>query len=187
MAKQVIRQLQLRSPAFSPEERIPRRHARPPEGLDVSPALTWSPVPPNARELVLIVDDPDAPQKEPWVHWVLYRIPSTARGLPEGMPKDERPGNPEGTLQGRNSWDTIGYGGPLPPVGHGTHEYRFRLYALDEPLSHHVEPGATKEELLAELDGHVVAEGELVGTYERLSGRGGGGEAVEDEPDATAL
>lgn len=186
MARQVIRQLQLRSTAFSPGERIPKRHARPPEGLDVSPALTWSPLPSDAQELALIVDDPDAPRKEPWVHWVAYRIPASARGLPEGIEREERPGKPEGMLQGRNSWDAIGYGGPLPPVGHGTHEYRFRLYALDQPLTH-LGPGATKEELLKELEGHIVAEGELVGTYERLSGRGAGAEAVEDEPDASAL
>lgn len=184
MAKQVIRQLQLRSPAFSPGERIPRRHARPPEGLDVSPALTWSPLPANARELVLICDDPDAPQKEPWVHWVAYGIPVTARGLPEGIDKVERPGQLQGMVQGKNSWDALGFGGPLPPVGHGTHEYRFRLYAVAEPLSQ-LQPGATKEQVLEQLEGHVVAEGELVGTYERLAGRGAT-EAGEDEPDATA-
>jgi Raf kinase inhibitor-like YbhB/YbcL family protein len=183
MAKQVIRQLQLRSPAFSPGERIPRRHARPPEGLDVSPALTWSPLPANARELVLICDDPDAPQKEPWVHWVAYGIPVSARGLPEGIDRVERPGQLQGLVQGKNSWDALGFGGPLPPVGHGTHEYRFRLYAVDEPLSQ-LGPGATKEQVLEQLEGHVVAEGELVGTYERLAGRGAP-EAGEDEPDAT--
>lgn len=168
MAKQVIRKLQLRSPAFSPGERIPRRHARPPEGIDASPALTWSLVPQNAAELVLICDDPDAPSAEPWVHWVVYRIAPTLKGLPEGVPKDERPGNPEGMVQGLNSWGQIGYGGPQPPVGHGTHHYRFRLYAIDTHLS--VGPGATKEEVLEAIDGHVVGEGELVGTYERLAG-----------------
>ncbi|MBX3469329.1 MAG: YbhB/YbcL family Raf kinase inhibitor-like protein [Planctomycetes bacterium] len=167
MAKQVIRKLQLRSPAFSPGERIPRRHARPPEGLDASPPLTWSLVPEGARELVLICDDPDAPSAEPWVHWVAYRIPAKARALPEGIARDEQPGNPEGMLQGQNSWGLVGYGGPQPPVGHGTHHYHFRLLAIDTHLS--LGPGATKEEVLEAIDGHVIAEGELVGTYERLS------------------
>lgn len=187
MARQVIRQLQLRSPAFSPGERIPRRHARSPEGLDISPALTWSPLPANARELVIICDDPDAPQKEPWVHWVAYGIPASARGLPEGIEKVERPGNLQGMVQGKNSWDAIGYGGPLPPIGHGTHEYHLRLWAVDAPLQ--LGPGATKDEvlkMLEELEGHIVAEGELVGTYERLAGRGTS-EGVEDEPDTPAL
>lgn len=171
MARQVIRKLQLRSPAFSPGERIPRRHARAPEGLDASPALTWSLVPQSASELVLICDDPDAPSAEPWVHWVVYRISPRLKGLPEGVPKDERPGNPEGMLQGLNSWDEVGYGGPQPPVGHGTHHYRFRLYALDTHLD--LGPGATKAEVLDAIEGHVVGEGELVGTYERLAGAGG--------------
>jgi Raf kinase inhibitor-like YbhB/YbcL family protein len=179
--KQVIRKLQLRSPAFSPGERIPKRHAHPPEGLDASPALTFSGLPQNAVELVLIVDDPDAPGAEPWVHWVAYRIPARLRGLPEGIAKDERPGNPEGMLQGLNSWGQLGWGGPLPPVGHGTHTYRFRLYAIDKILDH-LGPGATKEAVLAEIDGHVVGEGELVGTYERLSGGG----AISAGPDPSA-
>lgn len=179
MAKQVIRKLQLRSPAFSPGERIPRRYARAPEGTDASPALTWSLIPPNARELVLICDDPDAPSAEPWVHWVVYRIPPGLKGLPEGIPKDERPGNPEGMLQGVNSFGEIGYGGPQPPVGHGTHHYRFRLYAIDTNLT--LGPGATKEEVLESIEGHVVGEGELVGTYERLAGAGGGPDVSPEE------
>ncbi|MCW8141451.1 MAG: YbhB/YbcL family Raf kinase inhibitor-like protein [Planctomycetota bacterium] len=181
MAKQVIRKLQLRSPAFSPGERIPRRHARPPEGLDASPPLTWSLVPEGARELVLICDDPDAPSAEPWVHWVAYRIPAAARALAEGIPKDERPGNPEGMLQGQNSWGRVGYGGPQPPVGHGTHHYHFRLFAIDTHLS--LGPGATKEEVLQAIDGHVLAEGELVGTYERLSSGAAGGAAAAPPSD----
>jgi Raf kinase inhibitor-like YbhB/YbcL family protein len=168
VSRQVVRKLQLRSPGFSHDERIPKRHAHRPEGADVSPPLSWSGLPESARELALICEDPDAPQAEPFVHWVIYRIPASSPGLPEGVAKDERPGNPEGMLQGTNSFDELGWSGPLPPVGHGTHHYHFRLYALDTRLEH-LGPGATKEQLLQELEGHVVAEGELVGTYERLA------------------
>ena len=144
------------SPAFAAGERIPNKHAYRPEGQNISPPLRWSGVPAGARELALVCDDPDAPVDEPWVHWLLYRIPATAAGLDEG----ERKG-----AAGENSWEEAGYGGPFPPKGHGTHHYHFRLYALDAPLA--LKPGATKAQLLKAMKGHVLAEGELVGTYSR--------------------
>jgi Raf kinase inhibitor-like YbhB/YbcL family protein len=131
----------------------------------VSPALAWSGVPAGARELALIVDDPDASRSQPWVHWVLYKIPAGADGLDEGAGSPDGTGAPAGSLQGTNDFGSYGYGGPAPPRGHGTHHYHFKVYALDVPLD--VAPGTDKAALLAAMEGHVLAQGELIGTYER--------------------
>ena len=153
----------IRSTAFEPGMPIPKKYTG--DGEDISPPLSWSGLPDGTAELALIVDDPDAPTREPWVHWVLYKIPATLSGLPEGVDKSERPANVPGAMQGRNSWGRVGYGGPAPPRGHGTHHYRFRLYALDAPLE--VKPGLDKSALLAAMRGHILAEAEIVGTYQR--------------------
>jgi len=160
------KQIVVSSGAFKPGERIPPRHAYPDEGKNVSPELQWSGVPPATKELALLCDDPDAPAPQPWVHWVLYRIPPTVNGLPEGISPEARElKNPAGAAQGINSWKKLGWGGPLPPPGHGTHHYYFKVYALDAPLG--LAPGATKDELIRAMTGHVLAEGELIGTYRR--------------------
>ena len=154
------------STAFASGEPIPTKYTG--EGEDVSPPLSWSGVPENARELVLICDDPDAPTDEPWVHWILYKIPARLKALPEGVPTEARLKDPAGALQGRNSWPTgrtIGYRGPMPPPGHGAHRYYFRLYALEGKLV--IEPGVDKSTLLQEMSDHVIDQGELMGTYER--------------------
>jgi Raf kinase inhibitor-like YbhB/YbcL family protein len=137
------------------------------EGSDLSPPLEWSDVPEKAKELVLICDDPDAPGDEPWVHWVIYKIPAHVKGLKEGVPRKPRLTEPAGALQGKNSWphDNIGYRGPMPPSGHGTHHYHFKLYALEGKLA--VEPGMDKSAILQEIEDHVIAVGELIGTYKR--------------------
>lgn len=158
-----MKTMTLKSTAFGPNETIPRRHTE--DGQNVSPPLAWSEAPQNAHEFALIVDDPDAPRKDPWVHWVLYRISPETRELPEGVPPSQRIAKPGGAVQGKNSWDRIGWGGPAPPKGHGLHHYHFKLYALDMKLN--LDPGATKEALLEAMHGHVIAEGELVGTYQR--------------------
>lgn len=158
--------LQITSTAFAAGERVPTKHTG--EGEDVSPPLAWSDLPPGTKELALICDDPDAPTKEPWVHWVIYKIPPELRSLPEGIPARSNLQEPAGPLQGKNSWPngrTIGYRGPMPPPGHGQHRYFFRLYALDAKLS--LPPGASKAELLDAMQGHVLGEGELLGTYSR--------------------
>jgi Raf kinase inhibitor-like YbhB/YbcL family protein len=147
--------MKLTSPAFAAGAAIPRKHTG--EGQDVSPPLAWEGVPPGTREFALICDDPDAPTPRPWVHWVLYRIPGDRRSLAEG--------DNAGAVEGRTGWGKPGYRGPMPPPRHGVHHYRFRLYALDEPLG--LGPGASDEELRDALRGHVLAEAELVGTYER--------------------
>jgi Raf kinase inhibitor-like YbhB/YbcL family protein len=151
------------SAAFANGKAIPRRHSG--DGEDLSPPLAWSGVPASAQELVMIVDDPDAPTNEPWVHWVIYRLAPTLTELPEGVPPIARPGTVLGSIQGKNSWNALGYRGPAPPKGHGLHHYRFTLYALDQALE--LSDGLDKADLLKAIKGHVVAEGRLVGTYER--------------------
>jgi Raf kinase inhibitor-like YbhB/YbcL family protein len=154
--------LALTSPAFGANGSIPTKHTC--EGGDVSPALAWSAVPAGAKSLVLIVDDPDAPDpKAPqrtWVHWVLYNIPPTATGLPEGVASASLPA---GTREGLNDWRRTGYGGPCPPIGR--HRYFHKLYALGTVLPDL--GAATKAQVEAAMKDHVLARAELVGTYEK--------------------
>jgi Raf kinase inhibitor-like YbhB/YbcL family protein len=139
------------------------------EGADVSPPLSWSNLPERTKELALICDDPDAPTRDPWVHWVIYNIPANLGGLTEGLPRESRLKKPVALLQGQNSWPkaegNVGYRGPMPPPGHGTHHYHFRVYALAAHLP--AEPGLDKKSLLRAIQDHLLAEGELIGTYER--------------------
>jgi Raf kinase inhibitor-like YbhB/YbcL family protein len=158
--------IQVTSSAFTQDHAIPKKHSG--DGEDVSPPLGWSNVPEQTKELALICDDPDAPGFEPWVHWVIYKIPAATKGLPEGVPQKAKLKEPAGAVQGKNSWtdgETTGYRGPKPPPGHGVHHYHFKLYALDTPLD--AEPGLDKKALLKMMQGHILAEGELIGTYER--------------------
>lgn len=147
--------LALSSSAFEAGGKIPTKYTG--EGADVSPPLRWTGAPAATREFALVCDDPDAPRKEPWVHWVAYRISPERAGLEEGATT--------GFVAGLNDFGRPGYGGPMPPEGHGVHHYRFKLYALDVVLD--ADPGLRKAELLAKIRGHVIAEGELVGVYER--------------------
>ena len=154
--------LSLRSTAFAHQGQIPRRHTC--DADDASPPLTWTGVPPSAKSLALIVDDPDAPDpkapKRVYVHWVLYDIPASASGLAEAVSAKALP---PGTREGTNDWKRTGYGGPCPPIGR--HRYFFKLYALDTMLG---DRGAmTKADLEAAMRGHVIAQVELMGTYER--------------------
>jgi len=158
--------IQLTSAAFAQGAVIPKKYTG--EGDDVSPPLAWSGLPAGTKELALICDDPDAPTTEPWVHWVVYKIPPDLGGLPEGIDKAARLKNPPGVFQGKNSWTsgrTVGYRGPLPPPGSGVHHYHFRLYALEARLA--VEPGLSKTTLLEEMSDHILGEADLVGTYAR--------------------
>ncbi|MCI0667178.1 MAG: YbhB/YbcL family Raf kinase inhibitor-like protein [Methylococcaceae bacterium] len=154
--------LQLLSPVFSEHGEIPERYTC--DGADLSPALNWTGIPEGAKSLVLIVDDPDAPDpaapKMTWVHWVLYNIPVTSSGLAEGVRSEDLP---QGTLEGLNDWRRTGYGGPCPPVGR--HRYFHKLYALDIGLPELRKP--SKIQLERAMDGHVLEMSELVGTYLR--------------------
>ncbi|NLF02837.1 MAG: YbhB/YbcL family Raf kinase inhibitor-like protein [Anaerolineales bacterium] len=157
--------MKLTSSAFGHNQPIPRQYSE--EGASSSPPLQWSGLPDAVRQLALICDDPDAPQEEPWVHWVLYGLSPSVTSLPQALPRVARLTEPAGALQGQNSWpsDNIGYRGPYPPRGHGTHHYHFKLYALDKELE--LQAGADKAALLAAMKGHILAEAELIGTYER--------------------
>jgi Raf kinase inhibitor-like YbhB/YbcL family protein len=158
--------IQITSTAFTQGKPIPKKYTG--EGTDVSPPLAWTEIPAETKEIVLICDDPDAPQTESWVHWVIYNIPATAKGLPEGVPRKPQPKESAGAIQGKNSWpngENIGYRGPMPPKGHGVHHYYFKLYALDGHVA--LEPGQDKKAVLKAIGGHVLAEGLLMGTYQR--------------------
>lgn len=150
---------QIFSPNFSEGQPIPRKFTC--DGLDASPELHWKDAPAGTASYALIVHDPDAPAGD-WVHWVLYNIPSKANLLAEGIPPEKE--LPDGTLQGRNSWHQIRYGGPCPPGG--THHYYFTLYALDCILQ--LDAGADRRELLYAMQGHILAEAKLMGTYSRI-------------------
>jgi len=155
-------QMMMTSTAFEHEGTIPRHYTC--EGDDVSPPLAWSGLPEGARSLVLIVDDPDAPDpanpRMTWVHWVLYDIPVTADGLDEDVASSALP---SGTREGLNDWKRTGYGGPCPPIGR--HRYFHKLYALDAELGD-LGP-AKKGEVERAMKGHVLAEGVLMGTYQK--------------------
>ena len=154
--------LEISSTAFGPGAPIPTRCTC--EGDDISPALRWRGVPTDARSLVLIVDDPDAPDprapRMTWVHWVLANLPVDSGGLPEGVAPVALP---VGTVEGLNDWKRTGYGGPCPPIGR--HRYFHKLYALDIVLDGLKQP--TKAQVETAMKGHVLAHAELVGTYEK--------------------
>jgi Raf kinase inhibitor-like YbhB/YbcL family protein len=154
--------LAISSPAFAESAEIPALFTC--EGQDLSPALEWTGVPEAAQSLVLIVDDPDAPDpkapKMTWVHWLLYNIPPSTKGLPQAVsPRDL----PAGTRQGTNDWKRTGWGGPCPPIGR--HRYFHKLYALDTLLPDL--GAATKPELEAAMKGHVLAQAQTMGTYQK--------------------
>jgi Raf kinase inhibitor-like YbhB/YbcL family protein len=150
--------LEISSTAFSEGEMIPIRYTC--DGPDVSPDLSWSGVSGATKSLALICDDPDAPMGT-WVHWVLFNIPSGASGLPAEIPSDAALEN--GARHGTNDFGRLGYGGPCPPGG--THRYFFKLYALDTALN--LDSGITKAELLEAMQGHILAESQLMGKYKR--------------------
>ena len=154
--------LTLTSSAFTHHGQIPKLYTC--QGKDISPELSWSEVPARARSLVLIVDDPDAPDpakpKMTWVHWVLYNIPVSATGFPEAITPAALP---EGTREGLNDFNRTGYGGPCPPIGR--HRYFHKLYALDTVLPDLKRP--TKVALESAMQGHVIGMVQLMGTYQK--------------------
>lgn len=154
--------LTLTSTAFSHNGEIPARFTC--DGEDISPDLSWAGVPEGTQSLALIVDDPDAPDPDApkmiFVHWILYNIPAEAEGLPGHVDGNNLP---PGTREGINDFKKLGYGGPCPPTGR--HRYFHKLYALDKVLPDLSEP--TKDELLQAMEGHILEQAELIGTYQR--------------------
>jgi Raf kinase inhibitor-like YbhB/YbcL family protein len=142
--------------------RIPETHSEYADGI--SPELSWNKVE-GAKSYALILEDPDAKTIRPFVHWVAYNIPAGVTTLPEGLQELPRLTEPEGVLQGRTSRGSVGYFGPRPPVGDPPHHYHFQVFALDRELD--VPPGAERDDVLKAMEGHVLAAGEMVGTYEQ--------------------
>lgn len=152
--------------AFDPGAPVPRAHAHPDEGENRSPALAWRDVPQWAAEVAVVVDDPDAPGPEPFVHWLVWGLRADLGALPEGLSSmAKRPATYAAVREGRNGFGEVGWTGPLPPAGHGPHRYRFTAYALRARLD--LPAGASKLELLDAMAGSVIGTAELVGTYER--------------------
>ena len=159
LAKGSSAKLELKTTAFRPGGTIPAQFTC--SGENISPTLSWSPPPPGTRSFVLVVDDPDAPAGT-WVHWVVYNLPPTARGLPEHAPSGEVIGG--GGMQGVNDFPTDGYSGPCPPPGK-PHRYFFRLYALDTTLN--LRAPVHRRDIDFAMKGHVLAKAELVGMFGR--------------------
>jgi len=145
---------ELTSSVFANGEGIPAKYTC--DSEDISPPLEWSNPPEGTQSLALIMDDPDAPVGT-WDHWLLFNIPADLRSFPE------QAGPPPGSVDGKNSWGRTGYGGPCPPSG--THRYFFKFYALDNTLD--LPAGADKTQLLQAIEGHILAQAELMGTYAR--------------------
>jgi Raf kinase inhibitor-like YbhB/YbcL family protein len=156
-AKDSIASMKITSTAFADGRPIPVQYTC--DGLNISPPLQWTNAPTNTKSFALIADDPDAPGGT-WVHWVIYDLPPDVNALAENAAKSP----PDNARQGVNDFKQIGYGGPCPPPGK-PHHYHFKIYALDTMID--LPPGATKAELLAAMNGHVLARGELIGIYRR--------------------
>ena len=150
--------IEITSTAFAEGSMIPKRYTC--DGEDVSPPLAWTGVPDGTKSLALICDDPDAPVGT-WVHWVLFNIPADIKEVPTNVPPQKV--IESGAKHGVNDFRKFGYGGPCPPGG--THRYYFKLYALDTELE--LEPGITKAQLLKAMEGHILAQGQLMGRYKR--------------------
>src|SRR5438132_168802 len=149
--------IKVSSTAFKEGEPIPPQHTC--DGVNISPSLEWTPTP-GAKTLAIVCDDPDAPAGA-FTHWLVYNLPGATMGLIENMPAQEKVAG--GGIQGTNDFGKIGYGGPCPP--RGTHRYFFKVYALDSELP--LKPAATKDQLMKAMEGHVIAQGQLIGTYAR--------------------
>lgn len=151
--------MEIKSPAFQNGADIPRKYTC--DGADLSPPLTWKDAPAGTKAFALIADDPDAPVGT-WVHWVIYDLPPETRELAEGVRPNET--LPDGAKQGLNDFRKVGYGGPCPPSGRA-HRYFFKLYALGSAPN--LKPRATKQQLLKAIQGHTLAEAQLMGRYKR--------------------
>jgi hypothetical protein len=153
--------IELSSPAFPPNGHIPDRHSAYGDGL--SPPLTWTAIP-GAGAYAIIMEDPDAPRAEPFLHWTIWNIPGDVTSLPESLPQGRRLDRPQGAVQGRNDAGAIGYFGPRPPAGDRPHRYHFQIFALGSTLDFGSD--TPLQELVNALKGDVMAKGELIGLYQ---------------------
>jgi Raf kinase inhibitor-like YbhB/YbcL family protein len=150
--------IKITSSAFEEGGLIPPKYTC--DGADISPPLQWDAVPEGTKSIALISDDPDAPMGT-WVHWVLFNLPAETKELAENIPPDSTLAN--GAMQGTTDFGRIGYGGPCPPSG--THRYFFKIYALDTEID--LPAGANKAQLLKDMEGHILGQGQLIGKYKR--------------------
>ena len=165
-AQPPVHRIHVESSAMRSGETMPRNFT--PDGRNLSPPITWSDLPEGTREIAVVCSDFGAGNPPPWVHWIIYSIPATANGLPEGLPilsETAMPTELASAIQGLNGWRRPYYRGPAPPVG-TPHIYHFTVYALDEPLG--LGPGLDREDLLRAMDGHVIGQGDIVPIYERF-------------------
>jgi Raf kinase inhibitor-like YbhB/YbcL family protein len=153
------REISVTSPAFGNAQPIPKKYVT---NENISPALNWSGVPAGAKSIAVMVEDPDAPTPQPFVHWIVYNLTPDVGGLPEGVPHDANLQTPRGAMQGKNSMLRPGYFHPAPPAGDKAHHYHFQVYALDRTIE---QSNIGRREFLEAIDGHVLAKGELVGTF----------------------
>lgn len=158
ISKENTMKLTVTSTAFNDGGMIPSKYTC--DGDNISPAISWSGIPGGTKSIAMICEDPDAPAGT-WVHWVVYNIPPDIQKIEEKIPSEKILKN--GTLQGLTDFRKIGYGGPCPPSG--VHRYYFKVYALDKTLD--LEPGATKSQLVKAMEGHILAQGQLMGKYTR--------------------
>jgi Raf kinase inhibitor-like YbhB/YbcL family protein len=164
-AAQTPQTITVESPTLKADQPIPRDYTA--DGRNVSPPITWKGVPTATKQLAVVLQDPDAGNPPPFVHWVIYKIPPTAKGLPENVPFEPdvpMPAEIAGAIQGVSGFRRPIYRGPAPPPGR-VHHYHFVVYALDAGLD--LKPGLSRVELLDAIKGHVIGHGELVATYER--------------------
>src|ERR1700754_3020294 len=165
LAAQTAPRIVVTSPALIADQTMPRDYT--PDGHNWSPPLAWSSLPAGTKEIAVVCEDPDAATPPPFVHWVIYKIPATAKGLPENLPIDPAapmPAEIAGAIQGVSGFRRAIYRGPAPPPGK-PHHYHFVVYALDADLG--LKPGLTRADLLAAITGHVIGQGEIVSIYER--------------------
>ena len=165
-AQSALHSIVVESPTMASGETMSREYT--PDGRNLSPPLTWANLPEGTREIAVICADFGAGNPPPWVHWIIYGIPATAPGLPEGLPIQPgqvMPDDIAGAIQGHNGWRRPYYRGPAPPLG-TPHLYHFTVYALDEELG--LGPRLTREDLLEAMEGHIIGRGELVPVYERF-------------------
>ena len=148
-------------PVQEADGRLPDRHSAYHD--NISPPLTWSNVP-DVAAWAVIVEDPDAPREQPFVHWMIWNIPGSAHGLPEGVGNAAQPITPHDAIQGKNDMGGYGWFGPRPPAGHGLHRYYFQVFALDDRIP--MDSDTPLKELLNALKGHTIAKGEMMATYE---------------------
>ncbi|MFL5494283.1 MAG: YbhB/YbcL family Raf kinase inhibitor-like protein [Gemmatimonadales bacterium] len=162
-AQAVAKTVTLTSSAFKGGSPIPEDYTDYGKGKSIP--LTWTGLPPGTRSVAIVMDDPDAKTPRPFVHWLIYNIPANTRGLGAGLPTKPRLDNPKGALQGTNSKHSIGYAGPRPPEGDPPHHYQIKLYALDQELK--LDPGVDEDTLLKDMSGHILGQGQLVGTVQK--------------------